>query len=309
MPPARAKPSVVSAKSAMGSSAKVSTPSETTRVVGPKPSIASSARASPASVRGVVGARREGQVEGRARAPPAAALVRVAGEVRVGPVRVAVQRHVLDVVALVEDLLGAVAVVVVDVEDADPGPGRAGDVVSDDGRVVEVAVAAVGRPRCVVAGRPAEPVRSPGTVEHEVGSPSARRRPPPGPPDRCRRRAGSSSRSTSSRGGRRRHSGPGAAPMPSRRAGWTKVSGKTSASSCSSWTCSQAEARKATRPGSCTASIGATPCSTGATKGNRSGSPASARRISSARTGSSYWPSVCPSSTSDVGAWPWWMGE
>ncbi len=39
------------------------------------------------------------------------------------------------------------------------------------------------------------------------------------------------------------------------------------------------------------------------------GFAASARRISSARTGSSYWPNVWPSSTSDVGAWPWCTGE
>ena len=40
--------------------------------------------------------------------------------------------------------------------------------------------------------------------------------------------------------------------MPSRIAGWTKVSGKTSASSCSAWTCAHAVARKATKPGSWT---------------------------------------------------------
>ena len=52
--------------------------------------------------------------------PPGAGLVGEARVVRVGPHRVAVQRHERHVVALVEDLLGAVAVVVVDVEHGDP---------------------------------------------------------------------------------------------------------------------------------------------------------------------------------------------
>ena len=72
MAPARAKPSVVSAKSAMGSSSKVSTPSETTRVVGPNASIASSARASPAwyVASSVPGGKGRLSVEPRPRPPP-----------------------------------------------------------------------------------------------------------------------------------------------------------------------------------------------------------------------------------------------
>ena len=71
---------------------------------------------------------------------------------------IGVQRHEAHVVAVVEDLLGAVAVVVVDVEHRHPraaiGPRRRGD-----RGVVEEAVAGVRVGRGVVAGRPRERVR------------------------------------------------------------------------------------------------------------------------------------------------------
>ncbi len=69
------------------------------------------------------------------------------------------QRHELDVVTVVEDLLGAVAVVVVDVEHGHLATGARCDVLGDHGGVVEEAVAAVRGPGRVVTGRPAQPVR------------------------------------------------------------------------------------------------------------------------------------------------------
>ena len=58
---------------------------------------------------------------------PGARLVGVSGVVRVGADRVTVQRHERHVVALVEDLLRPVPVVVVDVEHGDPRAGRRRD--------------------------------------------------------------------------------------------------------------------------------------------------------------------------------------
>ena len=65
----------------------------------------------------------------------------------------------MDVIAVVEDLLGAVAVVVVHIEDGDLGAGGARDVVGGDRRVVEEAVAAVEAARGVMSRRAAESVR------------------------------------------------------------------------------------------------------------------------------------------------------
>ena len=97
---------------------------------------------------------------------PAPALVGEAGDVRIRPGGVAVERDVLDVVAPVEDLLGAVAVVVVDVEDRHLRTGRRDDVVGGHRSVVEEAVAAVEARRSVMSGWPAEPVHAAATIEH-----------------------------------------------------------------------------------------------------------------------------------------------
>ena len=57
-------------------------------------------------------------------------------------------------VAVVEDVLGAVAVMVVDVENGDPAP--AAEVGSGHGRVVQEAISAVGGAAGVVTRRPAQ---------------------------------------------------------------------------------------------------------------------------------------------------------
>ena len=62
----------------------------------------------------------ERQVQVLAGPCPLPGLVGAAEEVRVRPLRVGVDRHVAHVATAPEDLLGAVAVVVVDVEDRDP---------------------------------------------------------------------------------------------------------------------------------------------------------------------------------------------
>ncbi len=76
------------------------------------------------------------------------------------------ERDVLHVVTPVEDLLGAVAVVVVDVEDRHLRPGGRGDVVGCDRGVVEEAVPAVEARRSVMSRRPAEPVHVATAIEH-----------------------------------------------------------------------------------------------------------------------------------------------
>ena len=95
---------------------------------------------------------------GGAVAGTGAALGGEPGEERVLVRGVGVQRHEAHVAAVVEDLLGAVAVVVVDVEDRDAraalGPRGRGD-----RRVVEEAVARVRVGGRVMAGRSGERVR------------------------------------------------------------------------------------------------------------------------------------------------------
>ncbi len=112
------------------------------------------------------------------------------------------QGHEGDVVALVEDLLGAVAVVIVDVEDGDPRTRRRRQVVGDDRRVVEEAVPAIQRHRRVVTRWPAQPVGDrlatdnggggrEGDVDRRAGSPIGalgdRRRRLVAPPPEARR--------------------------------------------------------------------------------------------------------------------------
>ena len=70
----------------------------------------------------------------------------------------AVDRDGQDVGAVVEDVLGAVAVVVVDVEDGDLAPSSLDEVLRGDRAVAEVAEAAVGVALGVVARGPAEAV-------------------------------------------------------------------------------------------------------------------------------------------------------
>ena len=109
-----------------------------------------------------------GQVEVLAGTRPFARLVPVAEEERVLPRRIGVNRGVEDVAPAPEDLLGAVAMVIVDVEDRDALAGRSHDRLGCDRGVVEEAVAARHRSGRVVAGRAAEPVRGPLSGENEV---------------------------------------------------------------------------------------------------------------------------------------------
>ncbi len=93
--------------------------------------------------------------------PCPVALARLVGpsqEVRVIAVGIGVDGHIPDVAAAPEDLLAAVAVVIVDIEDRDGLAARPDDGLGRDRRVVEEAIAAVHRPRGVVAGWPAQPV-------------------------------------------------------------------------------------------------------------------------------------------------------
>ena len=89
------------------------------------------------------GSQGEREVVGAANAATGASFGRETREERIFVDRVGMQRDEADVVAVIEDVLGAVAVVIVDVEDRDAGtvvgPGGRGD-----GGVVQKAVATVG---------------------------------------------------------------------------------------------------------------------------------------------------------------------
>ena len=244
-----------------------------------------------------------------------AGLVGPAEEVRVVAVRVGVDRDVADVAAAPEDLLAAVAVVVVDVEDRDPLAGRPDDRLGRDRGVVEEAVAAVHRARGVVAGRTAQAVRGRRAPEHEVRPWSARRPRPPGRRRTCRRPAAPPSRVPRTRPGRRRGPARGRAPRRPRRTsprtsrGWgtcrrTGTAGRSAVRRSSD----QATSRKRTRPGSWTAVIGASPCSVGPTIG-KPPSASRAARIRSARSATSLAGTGIPMNVSTVMSWPRWAGE
>ncbi len=79
------------------------------------------------------------------------------------------QRDKHDIFPVVEDLLGAVAVVVVDVEHGHLRAGGAREVIRDHRRVVEEAVAAVQRARGMVTRWPAQPVGGALPGHHEIG--------------------------------------------------------------------------------------------------------------------------------------------
>ena len=256
----------------------------------------------------VVDVGRQGQVEGGAGASSCSCLLRVAREVGIGPVGVAVHRHVLHIVPLVEDLLGAVAVVVVDVEHGHLGPRRRGDRVSGDAGIVEIAITPVRSRRGVVAGRPAESVGRGLAAQHQIGRGEGHVDRPPGRLvgafDERRHRLEAPEAEAG-----RRPAGAGAGPIPARSAGCTTVSGMASVTPCSRCTSSHAVPRKATSPGSWTASMGPTPWLAGSTRRKRSGAPASARWISSARAGSPVLRHRLASSTSSVGACRRWSGD
>ena len=97
---------------------------------------------------------RQRNVEIVAGAGARAGLVAEAGEIRIGEAGMAVDRHGQHVGAVIEDLLLAVAVVIVDVEDRHAAIAR--QEVGGDGAVVEIAEAAEGA-RLGVMARAAAP--------------------------------------------------------------------------------------------------------------------------------------------------------
>ena len=85
-----------------------------------------------------------------------AALVGEAGEIGVFVLGMAVQRAEQQIAATIEDLLRAVAVVEIDVEDRDACSAAVDERLGRDGGVVEEAVAAVEVVAGMVTGRTAE---------------------------------------------------------------------------------------------------------------------------------------------------------
>ncbi len=122
----------------------------------------------PGEVGVVVGAQRHRQIQVEPESPARPGLVGVADRVRVGAGRIAMERHVLDVIAIVEDLLRAIAVVVVDVEDGHLRPRGRSHMMCSDSRVVEEAVPAVSRRGGVMTRRAAQAVGVAFSVEHEL---------------------------------------------------------------------------------------------------------------------------------------------
>ena len=84
--------------------------------------------------------------------------------------RVGVERREQHVLAAAEDLLRAVAVVVVHVEDGDPRASFVDQVLRGDGGVVQIAVTAHRCCRRMVAGRPAEREHAGCAVEQRAGT-------------------------------------------------------------------------------------------------------------------------------------------
>src|SRR4029453_13923397 len=115
----------------------------------------------------VAGAVGQGQVAGGALAGPAAGLVGAAGEVGGVGGRGAVQRHVQHLGVLPEHVLGAVAVVEVDVHDRHPAQG--GQRPGRDGGGVRRAEPAGGAGAGGGAGRPAQGVGGRGPADDQVG--------------------------------------------------------------------------------------------------------------------------------------------
>ena len=224
-------------------------------------------------------------------------------------------RHVADVAAPPEDLLAAVAVVVVEVEDRDPLAGRPDDRLGGDRRVVEEAVPAVHRTRRVMAGRPAQPVGGGRAAEHEVrgGQRDVHRR--------ARRDVGAGHQ------GRRRVEPPEAGPttgvdgladegghgfvghpLEHRAVGVGVGRQERPAERPGRRSSDQATSRKRTRPGSWTAVIGASPCSVGPTS-EKPPSASSVERIRSARSATSLAGTGMPMNVSTVMSCPRCAGE
>ena len=183
-----------------GSAAAASRPSETTSASAPwaRTSAHSTSTAASQSASPVPGA------SGRLRFAPnparGPALVRVADIVREPP-GAGIDVHAADVhvAATVEDRLGAVAVMGVDVDDRDPVGARAAERLRRDRRVVQVARPAVRGRTGVVAGGPAQRVRGRRAAGHEIGGGQRGVGRRPGRLATCRARPASSCRSRTAR--------------------------------------------------------------------------------------------------------------
>ena len=102
-----------------------------------------------------LGAARQRQVECRAFAFAIADLVGVTPEEGIVGRRVGMERGVEDIAALPENVLGAVAVMIVDVEDGDAPDAAVARQLGGDGGDVDMALAAIMVAAGMMAGRPA----------------------------------------------------------------------------------------------------------------------------------------------------------
>ncbi len=109
------------------------------------------------------------QVQCGARSPPSAGFIAMTGEVGVRPFGVAMQRDEHDIVAVIEDLLSPVAVVIVHIEHRNPRQTGIAKMLGGNGRIVEEAVAPVQRRSGVVPWRTTQPIRHTVTVQHRIG--------------------------------------------------------------------------------------------------------------------------------------------
>ena len=96
------------------------------------------------------------------------------GEIRVCATRVAVQRHVLHIVAIIENFLGAIAVVVVDIEHRDLAAGASNNLVRSDRGIVEKAVTAIQITRGMVPRRATQTIGSTLAPKHHIGCSKSR---------------------------------------------------------------------------------------------------------------------------------------
>jgi hypothetical protein len=116
------------------------------------------------------GAARQGKVQIEAFASAGTQFVQIPQEERVLGMRVAMDAGEEDIGAVIEDGLGAVAVVVVDVQDGDARQALVAQRLRRQRRVVQEAVTAEEVGPGMVAGRAAERKGGRGTTGHRVGS-------------------------------------------------------------------------------------------------------------------------------------------
>ena len=168
--PISKRPSGVTLQEPVGSALAMSRPSETTRATGLNFRTIASALVEFFEISAVVDVFGQGEVAVEPLALALAHLVGEAREIGVGEVRVAVDRDGQDVGSFPEDILGPVAVVVIDVEDRHGSVELGPEILGGDRAVAEVAEAAVRVTLGVVAGRPAKAVDQRLAVDDRRGS-------------------------------------------------------------------------------------------------------------------------------------------